>query len=88
MYYIVVYDIASERRLPKVLKVCRKYLNWIQNSVFEGELSESQYARLVSELDKKIKVQEDSVIFYSIREQRWLSKEIMGIEKNMLDNFI
>ncbi|WP_320410033.1 CRISPR-associated endonuclease Cas2 [Candidatus Kryptonium thompsonii] len=28
MYYIVVYDIA-EKRVNKVLKFMRKYLNWV-----------------------------------------------------------
>ncbi len=88
MYYIVVYDIANEKRLPKVLRICRKYLNWIQNSVFEGELTEGQFAKLVSDLNKKIKKTEDSVIFYSVREQRWLDKDVMGVEKNLTDNIL
>ena len=88
MYYIVVYDIANERRLPKVLKICRKYLNWIQNSVFEGELTESQFQSLVSELNKKIKKDDDSIIFYILREKRWLEREIMGVEKNPMDNIL
>ena len=39
MYVIVVYDMASER-CPKMLKLCRRYFHWIQNSVFEGEITE------------------------------------------------
>ena len=43
MYIILVYDIASvnrgDKRVGKMLKHCRKYLNWIQNSVFEGEIT-------------------------------------------------
>ena len=38
MYVIVVYDIG-EKRVAKMLKLCRQYLNWIQNSVFEGEIT-------------------------------------------------
>ncbi|RPI19238.1 MAG: CRISPR-associated endonuclease Cas2 [Ignavibacteriae bacterium] len=88
MYYIIVYDIASEKRLPKVLKTCRKYLNWIQNSVFEGELTEGQFENLVSELKNKIKIDEDSVVFYSVSNPKWLSKEIMGVEKETTDNML
>ncbi len=29
MYVILVYDIG-EKRVGKMLKLCRKYLNWIQ----------------------------------------------------------
>jgi CRISPR-associated protein Cas2 len=39
MYVILVYDFG-ENRVAKMLKLCRKYLSWIQNSVFEGEISE------------------------------------------------
>ncbi len=31
MYVIIVYDIG-EKRVAKVLKLCRQYLQWIQNS--------------------------------------------------------
>ena len=41
MYVIVVYDVG-EKRVGKMLKLCRQYLCWIQNSVFEGELSEAK----------------------------------------------
>lgn len=88
MYYIVVYDIANERRLPKVLKVCRRYLNWIQNSVFEGELTDGQFEGLISELKKKIKKEEDSIIFYSVNDQKWITKEVVGVEKNVIENVL
>ena len=35
-YFIAVYDI-NVKRGPKMLKLFRRYLNWVQNSVFEGE---------------------------------------------------
>jgi len=47
MYIILVYDIG-EKRVGKMLKLCRKYLNWIQNSVFEGEISEVKLLELKS----------------------------------------
>jgi CRISPR-associated protein Cas2 len=88
MYYICVYDIADEKRLPKVLKTFRKYLNWVQNSVFEGELTSSQYVSLVAELEQIIKKAEDSIIMYKLREAKWVEKDVLGIEKNMIDNFL
>ncbi|MDX1905292.1 MAG: CRISPR-associated endonuclease Cas2, partial [Thermonemataceae bacterium] len=39
MYVILIYD-CGEKRVTKMLKLCRQYLHWIQNSVFEGEISE------------------------------------------------
>jgi hypothetical protein len=40
MFVIVVYD-ANEKRVNKFLKTLRKYLTWVQNSVFEGEIEEA-----------------------------------------------
>ena len=37
MYVILVYDVG-EKRVGKMLRLVRKYLSWIQNSVFEGEI--------------------------------------------------
>ena len=35
MYVILVYDV-DQKRTAKMLKLCRRYLSWIQNSVFEA----------------------------------------------------
>lgn len=88
MYYIVIYDIASPKRLPKALKICRKYLYWVQRSVFEGELTKTQYLSLKQELLSKINKKEDSVIFYAIRNTEVVDKIIFGIEQNEISNFI
>ena len=41
MYVIIVYDIKVER-VNKVKGYLRTQLNWIQNSVFEGEVTLSE----------------------------------------------
>ena len=45
------------------MKVLRKYLFHIQNSVFEGELTPAKYKILQKELDQ-ITADEDQIIFY------------------------
>jgi CRISPR-associated protein Cas2 len=87
MYIIAVYD-CGEKRVVKMLKLCRKYLNWIQNSVFEGELTPVQLLELKTEAAKILDKNEDSFIIFTSRSARWLEKEIMGKEKNSLDNFL
>lgn len=82
MYYIAVYDIASPGRLQRALKTYRKYLHWTQNSSFEGELNEGQFARLREELNKIIKKKEDSLIFYIAENKRFITKKLIGTEKN------
>lgn len=86
MYVILVYDIG-EKRVVKMLKLCRRYLNWIQNSVFEGEITEARLRSLRSEA-KMIMEDGDSVILFKSREQRWLDKEIIGEERASTDNFL
>lgn len=82
MYVIVTYDIEVER-VNKVLKICRKYLNWVQNSVLEGELNKAQLKRLKSELAHVIEEDKDSVTFYKLRTTQYFEKETMGIIKGI-----
>ena len=70
-----------------MLKLCRKYLIWIQNSVFEGELSELQLRELKFKANLIMK-DSDSVIIFSSRQAKWLDKEILGQQKSSTDNFI
>ncbi|CUT04207.1 CRISPR-associated endonuclease Cas2 [Candidatus Chrysopegis kryptomonas] len=86
MYYIVVYDIKEER-VNKVLKLMRKYLNWVQNSVFEGELTEGQFERLKIEIRKIINSNEDSILIYSM-EQKWVNREVIGVERGDIGRII
>lgn len=76
----MVYDI-SEKRVTKVLKIGRKYLTWIQNSVLEGEISPTKFTKMKYELKKVINKDEDSIIFYIFRNKLYTNREIMGKEK-------
>lgn len=87
MYVILVYDIG-EKRVGKMLKLCRKYLNWIQNSVFEGEITEVKLKELLVLAKKIMNSDEDSVIVFKSRNEKWLEKHVVGKEKNDLDIFL
>lgn len=87
MYVILVYDVG-EKRVGKMLKLCRKYLNWIQNSVFEGEISEVKLEELRLKARALMDTESDSLIFFKSRDNNWLYKEIVGKERNNLDNII
>jgi CRISPR-associated protein Cas2 len=88
MYYIAVYDIASPKRLQKMLKLMRGYLNHVQNSVFEGELTNAQLAEVRHKAKSIMNVDEDSLIIYCVGNQRWLDRQIIGIEKHSVSNFL
>lgn len=87
MYIILVYDI-NEKRVGKMLKLCRRYLNWIQNSVFEGELTEVKLKELLLKAKDIMHLEEDSVIIFKTRQERWLEKEIVGVERSGIDQFL
>jgi CRISPR-associated protein Cas2 len=87
MYVILVYDFG-ERRVSKMLKLCRKYLNWVQNSVFEGEISELQLKQLEASAKDFMDPDEDSIIIFSSRSQMFMDKRIIGVERNTTDNFL
>lgn len=80
MFVIIVYDI-KEKRVAKVLKLCREYLTWVQNSVLEGELTESKLIQFKIRLKKIINEDEDSLLFYTFRTKKYYKREVMGIEK-------
>ena len=84
MFVILVYDIG-EKRVAKVLKTCRKYLYWVQNSVFEGEISEVNLVKLKAELNSIIDKDVDSVIIYIFRTIKYSNVEILGIRKGGQD---
>ncbi len=87
MYVILVYD-CGEKRVGKMLKLCRKYLNWIQNSVFEGEISEVKLKELSLKAEKIMDLETDSLIIFSSRSEKWLDKQIIGKERSNIDNFL
>ncbi len=81
MYCIIVYDVSVER-VSKVCHFLRQYLNWIQNSVFEGELTESELARIEHKLKDLIDLNTDSVIIYKVSFKEIIQKKHIGIVKN------
>jgi CRISPR-associated protein Cas2 len=87
MYVIIVYDIDT-KRVAKVCKYLRQHLNWVQNSVFEGELTKAQLARVKSGLLGIIDDDEDSVLIYQMRHEKWMDRQVIGIEKNLVTNLL
>ncbi len=85
-YFLAVYDVG-QKRTGKMLKLFRRYLVWVQNSVFEGELTDSQFMELQLEA-KKLMQQEDGVIFYRLREERYAERTVLGIEKGERSRFL
>ncbi len=87
MYTIIVYDV-EQKRVGKMCKLLREYLNWIQNSVFEGEITVGKLAELKAKINRIINEDTDSVIFFQLNSDKWLKREVMGKEFNPTDNIL
>lgn len=87
MYVILVYD-CGEKRVGKMLKLCRKYLHWIQNSVFEGEISEVRLKELLQNANTFLDKTEDSIILFKHSTQIVMEKEVIGNERCSTDIFL
>lgn len=87
VYVIIVYDVAVER-VDKVRKFLKQYLNWIQNSVFEGEVTEGDLTKIRMRLKKIIDENQDSILIFAVSSRKWLKKEVIGIEKSEVTTII
>ena len=84
MFVLMFYDVG-ERRVAKVLRTARRYLTWIQNSVLEGELTPATLAALKTDVRKVLDLKHDSVLFYVWRTERYMSREVLGVERGSTD---
>ena len=87
MYLLLVYDIKVERG-NKVKSFLRQNLYWVQNSVFEGEVTNSEFEYIKNKLKEIINEEEDSIIIYKLRMPELMDKQILGIEKAPLNNIL
>jgi CRISPR-associated protein Cas2 len=91
MYIILVYDIEMDksgaRVSRRIFKTCKKYLTHVQKSVFEGDIALALLAKLEAELKIIIRKDQDSVLVFKSREERWLQKEFWGKEDDKTSNF-
>ncbi len=82
MYAIIVYDIKVER-VNKVKGYLRKHLNWIQNSVFEGDITLSELKIIKKGLKDIINKNEDSVIIFTVKVRKHLKDRYWGLKKHL-----
>ncbi len=87
-YVFVFYDVEV-KRVNKVFKKCKKYLNHWQNSVFRGALTNSEILELESELRKVINEEKDFISIVKIMNFNTIGEETIGkVKQNSEDIFI
>lgn len=91
VYVVLMYDIAADEEGAKVhrktFKICKRYLTHVQKSVFEGNLTDLNLMKLKKELDKYIRDDKDSLIIFKSRDEKWLTKEFLGLIDEKTSNF-
>jgi CRISPR-associated protein Cas2 len=76
MYVVLVYDMEAERT-QRMLKIGRRYLTHVQNSVLEGEITQGDLTRLRGEIEDLLKPGE-SVILYELSSDSLLDRTVYG----------
>ncbi len=84
---VLTYDVG-EKRVNKVRKKLKMYLNWTQNSVFEGEITDAKLRKCLAELNKIINKSEDSLYIYRVKNPNNIMKDVIGEEKSSDELFI
>ena len=80
----MVYDV-NVKRVTKVLKTSRRYLSWVQNSVFEGEITPGRLDALKRDLREIIDETEDSILFYVWNTKHYKYRETLGMNRGFID---
>lgn len=83
MEFLVCYDVATDtaagrRRLRRVAKVCEGFGQRVQKSVFECVVNDVQLELLKHRLTREVKLTEDSLRFYRLREPRERHLQTIG----------
>jgi len=85
MYILITYDVDTvsemgQKRLRRVARICKDYGQRVQNSVFECEVTEAQYAKLKDALSSVMDKSLDSIRFYHLNRNEDRRVETVGRE--------
>jgi len=88
VFVIVVYDVEVAKN-REVLTFLRTRMNWIQNSVFEGDLTEAQLREVKTRLESVASGESgDSIVVYELGSEKYVEKTVIGEEKGSTDRII
>lgn len=91
MMVLVTYDVNTElpegrKRLREVSKTCCKYGQRVQNSVFECNVTPSDYLQLKHKLNQIINPEQDSLRFYTLGSRYDQKIEYTGTQRHLPEN--
>lgn len=76
VYVVIVYDVEADRT-RRFLKLLRRYLVHVQNSVFEGDITEGTLEELQCQLQSMLN-EGESIIVYEMSSEKWVDRTVYG----------
>ncbi len=86
-YAFVMYDV-NEKRVNKVFKICKKYFNHHQRSIFRGNITPSKLIKLRQELKKVIHEDEDYISIIKLLNCDSFDEETLGLQMKPSDSLL
>jgi CRISPR-associated protein Cas2 len=86
MFIIVVYDTES-KNCVKLHKYLKRYLQWNQNSVFEGTITPAQYLQIKQILDER-RAPRSHITLYTMGNEKLLTREEIGTGQENISNIL
>ena len=86
MYVIVVYDV-QKGRTEMFKKFCRSKLNHVQNSVFEGQVTDAM-AKNIEESLRSMSKEDENIIIYKSWSIEYLDRIVIGSDPTPKDAHI
>ena len=85
-YVFLFYDVG-EKRVHKVFKVCKKYLNHYQKSVFRGSITPSNLIKMKNEIHHIIESEEDFISIIKLMSEHYFEEDVIGTKTNDTESF-
>ena len=76
VYVVIVYDVQADRTRI-LLKFLRRYLTHVQNSVFEGQVTEGDLERIRNGIEERLEPSESTIV-YELSSEKLLDRTVFG----------
>jgi CRISPR-associated protein Cas2 len=84
MFIVVFYDVPA-KRTEKYRKLLSRYLNWMQNSVFSGDLTETLYKKMRRDI-QQIFEKDDNLAFVTTANRHNMKVELLENGHSKMDD--
>lgn len=81
---VMVYDVADDRRRRKLYALLKEYGEPVQESAFEGRLTQAERARLIARADRLVDRQVDRFVMYTVPKDHEARIHVVGAPRPAL----